>query len=186
MPSEIIGVIGTLLGTILGWVLSNLSQRGKLNVFPTWEDGFQHNDGYGGMTNSESRGEAKLYTYHLNVDIYNSSGEPQIMRTIEVAFLRDKHVLFRDTPDDDSTRWSSGGSLFYDKVLPITIPAKTVYNIKLHGGFWDSDDRFSQIWGTNKIMLTYRDRRNKEKKILIVKDDFGRYFESHIVTEEVQ
>ena len=49
MLPEIIGVIGTLLGIVLGWVLSNLSQRGKLNIYPTWRDEFQHNDGYGGM-----------------------------------------------------------------------------------------------------------------------------------------
>ena len=35
---EIIGVIGTLLGTVFGWLLSNLSQRGKLNTYPMWRD----------------------------------------------------------------------------------------------------------------------------------------------------
>ena len=37
----IIGVVGTLLGTILGWILSNLSKRGKLRIFSTWKDEFQ-------------------------------------------------------------------------------------------------------------------------------------------------
>ncbi len=184
MLPEIIGVIGTLLGTILGWVLSNLSQRGKLNIFPTWRDEFQHNDGFGGMANSKSKEEAKLYAYYLTLDIYNSSCEPQIMRTIEVCFFNDNQELFRDTPDDDSTVRSNGPIRCYDKILPVTIPAKTVYTVKLHGGFWDSDEEFSHIWKANKVMMTYRDRRNKEKRILIKKDDFRRYFENHPVKEE--
>ena len=184
MLPEIIGVIGTLLGTVLGWVLSNLSQRGKLNIYPTWRDEFRHNDGYGGMAKSRNQDEAKLFMYYLTLDLYNSSGEPKIMRKIEVAYFRDKHELFRDTPDDDSTGRSNGAIRFYDKILPITIPAKTVYTIKLHGGFWDSEDKFSQIWETNKVMLAYRDDRDKEKKIIIVKDDFDHYFENHPVIQE--
>ena len=30
MEAELIGVVGTLLGTILGWFLSEFSKRGKL------------------------------------------------------------------------------------------------------------------------------------------------------------
>ena len=183
---EIIGVIGTLLGTVLGWLLSNLSQRGKLNTYPMWRDEFQHNGNLGGMANSQSKEEAKLYMYHFTLDLYNSSGEPQIMRKIEITFFHNKEELFRDTPEDDSTGRSSGPLRFYDEVLPITVPAKTVYTVKLHGGFWDSDKRFSQIWRTNKIMLTYRNCKNKERKVLINKDDFSRYFENHSVKEEKQ
>lgn len=182
--AEIIGVIGTLLGTVLGWLLSNLSRRGKLNIYSIWRDEFQHNDNLGGMSHSKNKDEAKHYMYHFTIDLYNSSGDPQIMRKIEVAFFRDKEELFRDTPKDDSTGRSSGVIRFYDEVLPITIPAKTVSTMKLHGGFWDSDERFSQIWRANKIVLTYRDSRNKEQRNLIKKDDFTKYFENHPVKED--
>ena len=184
MSPEIIGVIGTLLGTVLGWLLSNLSQRGKLNIYSMWRDEFQHNDNLGGMVNSQSKEEAKLYMYHFTLNLYNSSGEPQIMRKIEITFFHDKEELFRETPEDDSTGRSSGPLRFYDEVLPITIPGKTVFTVKLHGGLLDSDKRFSRIWKTNKIMLTYRDRSNKEKNVLIKKDDFSRYFENHPLTED--
>ena len=40
----IIGVIGTLAGTILGWGLNSLSQRGKLNFYVhSWKEEFQVN-----------------------------------------------------------------------------------------------------------------------------------------------
>lgn len=106
------------------------------------------------------------------------------MRKIEVTYFRDKYELFRDTPEDESTGRISGATRFYEKVLPITIPAKTVYTVKLRGGFWNSSCKFSQIWEANKVMLSYRDGRNKEKKILITKDGFDHYFESHSVVQE--
>jgi hypothetical protein len=183
MLSAIIGVCRTLAGTILGWFLNRLSQCGKLNIYPTWCHEFRHDDNYGGMKKSKSKEEAKYYEYHLKLDLYNSSGEPKIMRKIEVAFLHDKEELFRDTPKDDSTGHISRSIMIYNEVLPITIPAKTVDTVMMRSGFGDSDNRFSQILGTNKIMLTYRDYKDKEKKLLIKKYDFSRYFENHLVKE---
>ena len=75
---------------------------------------------------------------------------------IGVVKKSSKALLFCDTPEDDSTGRNSAPLRFYDEVLPITIPAKTVYTVKLHGGFWNSDEHFSQVWKTIKIMLTYR------------------------------
>ena len=98
-----------------------------------------------------------------------------------MAFFHDKEELFRDTPKDDSTGHSRGPMVYYEDVLPITIPAKTVYTLKLHGGFGNSNNHFSQIWRTNKIMLTYHNRKDKERKVMINKNDFSRYFENHPV-----
>ena len=105
------------------------------------------------------------------------------MRRIEVAFTGNRKDMFTDTPKDDSTGHSSGPVRFYDDILPITIPAKTVMTIKLHGGFWNSDSRFSKLWLTDKVFLKYRDARDREKRVLIKKDDFSRYFENHPVNE---
>mgnify|MGYP003484863366 CR=1 FL=1 len=38
MQIAILGVLGTLGGTVLGWVLNNLSQRGKLNISSAQND----------------------------------------------------------------------------------------------------------------------------------------------------
>ena len=177
----IIGVVGTLLGTILGWILSNLSKRGKLRIFSTWKDEFQCPDRMGSMEASKSREGASLYTYHLTLDLYNNCGEPRIMRMIEIAFIKDKQELFRDTPDDDSTAYISCHARFYSKVQPITIPAKTVYTMSLHGGLWKTESNFQKIWNTNKIVLTYRDDKDKEKKVLLKKCDFSKYFENQTI-----
>lgn len=70
------------------------------------------------------------------------------------------------------------------KIMPITIPVKSVYTIKMHGGFWHSEEHFSRIWETNKIMLYYRDSKNTEQKILLKNEDFRQYFDNHPVKEE--
>lgn len=38
VAAALIGVVGTILGTILGWPLNSFSQRGKLSVYVLeWE-----------------------------------------------------------------------------------------------------------------------------------------------------
>lgn len=40
--TSVIGVIATLVGTILGWFLNNLSNRGKLTIFTfLWKENFR-------------------------------------------------------------------------------------------------------------------------------------------------
>ena len=186
MKAAIVGVIGTLLGTVLGWLLNSLSRRGKLRIYPKWTDLFLHNDDIGGMVQSTNWNEAIVYSYYLSFDLYNSSGEPMIMRKIEVAFFNKKCELFRDVPQDDSTGRSDGVLRFYDDVSPITVPSKTVYTLKLHGGFRNSDIRFKKLYDIRKISLTYRNEHNKEKKIPIIREDFSHYFENHPIGEKAE
>lgn len=181
---EIIGVAGTLLGTVLGWLLGKWSQQGKLYCYSEWKDSFYHSDDYGGTLDSKSREESEGYMYRLTIELHNRSGEPRIMRHLEVAFYNDKKIIFRDTPSDESTGHNSGSLRFYDKVQSITIPAKTVYTMNLRGGFNYSDKRFSQIWESNAIMLLYRDDHDSEEKFLIKKEDFSQFFENHPEPDE--
>lgn len=175
MQSGIYGIIGTLLGTILGWILSEFSKIGRLNIFSSWKDEFEKNE-KGSMVQSNSKDSSESYTYHASIDIYNSSAFPMIMREIEIVFFKDKKELFRDVPQDDLTKKISGSFSSYDDISAITIPAKSVYSVRLHGGFWNNDDRFKKIWNTNRVILTYRDKRNKLRKQIIINKDYNEYF----------
>ena len=175
----IISVIGTLLGTVLGWFLNNLSKNGRLNIYPSWKDEFQKRDSLGSMSSSKSKDEAEHFIYSLSIDIYNSCGDPKIMRQIEVVFFKGKRELFRIDPLDDRTMHRSGPMNLFDKLKPLTIPAKTVDTVKLHGGFSLSKEKYSKIWDVNKIMLVYRDGRNKEKRVLITKKEFSHYYDNY-------
>lgn len=170
-------IIGTLLGTTLGWMLNSFSRHGKLIIYAVWEDKFQKNNNYGSMEDS-SIDEAQYYHYELCLDLYNSSGESLIMRKTEVVFLnKENKILFRDIPYDDSTKRYIGAVHSYKKVQPITIPAKTIITLKLHGGIWDSEEQFKKLLETARIMIFYRNEKDKEKKQLITEFNLKKYFD---------
>ena len=177
--TALIGVLGTLLGTLLGWWLNSLSQKGKLSIYIySWEDSFQYNK-MGFMTNSSSIEQTQHYAYKLTLDLYNSSGATRIMRNITVVFSDGKKELYKSIPNDDSTRRSSGHACFYDEVSPINIPPKSIIQLSLHNGAWNNDGGLDFIWKTKKIYLTYTDEKNRCRKVKIKAEDYSKYFENH-------
>lgn len=165
----IISVIGTILGTILGWVLNNLSKQGKLHIYSTWSDSFLRDDDYGGMIECKSKEEVTHYRYKITLELHNSSGDPTIMRRIEILFSKNKKELFRLTPNDESKVHNLGPLIHYDSVQSLTIPANSVCTLKLRGGISASDDCFEKLWDVNQLWVTYIDEKNKEKKVLVDK-----------------
>lgn len=104
ITTALIGVGATIAGTTLGWVLNNLSNRGKLNVYISlWEDSFKHNH-IGRMIPCFKREEVQSYTYKASFDLYNSSGNTKIMRNIQIAFSDGKSDIEKQTPQDDATK----------------------------------------------------------------------------------
>ena len=179
MQIALVGVIGTLAGTILGWLLNNITQRGKLNAYVfSFTDKFEYND-MGFMVASSSIAETQLYSYKLILDLYNSSGATKIMRNITVIFSDGKKDLHKSIPHDDSTRRSSGPAWFYDEVGPINIPPKSIIQLNLHRGAWRSEGGLDFIWNTKKVYLSYTDEKNKRRKVKIKAEDYSKYFENH-------
>lgn len=81
ITTALIGVGATLAGTVLGWVLNNLSNRGKLNIFvSSWEDSFKYNNSIGEMVPCSKKEDVQSYSYKVSFDLYNSSGNTKIMR----------------------------------------------------------------------------------------------------------
>lgn len=172
----IIGVVGTILGTILGWMLNSISKRGKIKVFvSSWQDMFQYNN-VGSMVPSKSKEQTECYSYKLTLDIYNSSGDVRIMRNIVIAFFDDKELIYQSIPEDDDTRRWNGPMAFYDNITPLNIPPKTIIQLKLHNGSRDTDGGLNYIWNTKKIYLIYKDEHGREKKVLIKEEDYSHYF----------
>lgn len=138
MDSEIttalIGVVATIAGTVLGWVLNNLSNRGKLNIFvSSWEDSFKHNS-IGQMVSCCKREEVECYSYKVSFDLYNSSGNTKIMGNIQIVFTDEKNDIEKYTTKDYATKRYSHLMVFYDDVEPINIPPKAVIKLDLHDG----------------------------------------------------
>lgn len=184
ITTALIGVGATLAGTVLGWVLNNLSNRGKLNIFvSSWEDSFKYNN-IGEMVPCSKREEVQSYSYKVSLDLYNSSGNTKIMRNIQIVFSDGKSDIEQQTPKDDLTRRYVQPMNYYDNVEPINIPPKAVIKLNLHDGAWDKDGKLDFIWKSKKVYLVYRDEKNKVRRKLIKTEDYGNYFTNHKQEEE--
>ena len=183
MQIAMVGVIGTLAGTFLGWLLNTLSQRGKINIYVTsFVDEFKHNE-IGCMVPSSSIEQTESYTYKLLLDLYNSSGETKILRNLTIIFSDGKTDLFKSVPNDDNTGRHSGPVWFYDQISPINIPPKSILQLNLHNGAWHNNSGLDFIWKTKKVYLTYTDEKNKLHKMNIKNEDYNLYFDNHKAEE---
>lgn len=62
IAEALIGVVGTLLGTILGWFLNSFSRRGKVGVFVVqWEQHLHKNEA-GHMVCCRDKDDAESYS----------------------------------------------------------------------------------------------------------------------------
>ena len=112
ITTALIGVGATIARTVLGWVLNNLSIRGKLIFYISlWDDSFKHNH-IGEMIPCSKREEVQSYTYKASFDLYNSSGNTKIMRNIQIAFSDGKSDIEKQTPQDDATKRFSSQMVF--------------------------------------------------------------------------
>lgn len=172
-----IGVVGTLLGTILGWALNSFSQMGKINCYVSeWQDQFLYNhEGY--MVPSNSKEQTEQYIFTVTLDLYNSSQRTKIMREIEVVFFSGKKELQSFSPKDDSTRRSNGPVSSYDRVSPINIPPQSVIQVKLHDSACVPEIDF--LWETDKVYLRYLNGKGKKEQILLNKAVYADYFKDH-------
>ena len=179
----IISTVGTIFGTILGWVLNSLSQRGKLNFFIyNWGESFEMRDGYGGFKPSASKGASDRYTCHLDLDIYNSGINSKIMRSLQLRFYSNEKELLSLYAYDNSTKRLSGGVIRNDEIEAINIPGKNVSNIHISSGMGSNAEMFDLLYQSNKVYLTYRDEKNKLVKLFVSNhncDDFFSYMEKN-------
>ena len=177
-----VGVIGTILGTVLGWFLNSISNRGKIKLFiSSWENEFRCRNEYGDMVKTPAPEKVEYYSCSFALDIYNSSGEPKIMRNIQLAYNNGKSDVIKHIPQDEDSRRNSSGLIRYDDIIPLTIPAKSVFQIHLRDGLWHQSTEFPSLWNVEKVYLLYTDENNKEKRTLIneksIKQCFNEYKE---------
>lgn len=183
----IIGVIGTLVGTILGWVLNNISQRGKLNVYISqWSDDFDYNEGVT-ISDLNAIQQTYSYSYKLTVDVYNSSAETRIMRDIRIVFKRDKNVLYTITPNykaDTKTVLGGVALTSHSKISTVNVSPKSVVSYNFYNHIHNNQGATDCFWEINNIALTYRNEKDKIIVVPIKKEDYRNYRNNHFVEEQ--
>jgi len=179
MNDAVIGVVGTLLGTILGWVLNSLSDRGKLKVFVSeWKPSHLERPFDSIIKQSsdflEMKEKTDKFYYDISLDLYNSSNSVKIMRDITINFYKGKNIVMKHTPfDRELTKNYSSGSI-NNCVLPINIQPKTIVRHKLFFIFYKEDVK--NIWDCNYVELYYINENERKKKVRIAKLDFEQDF----------
>lgn len=162
--TAVIGIVGTLAGTVLGWLLNNVSRRGKLKAFVTkWNEDYEFNDA-GSMVGVPSYDEAEHYCYELAFDVYNSSSDTRIMRDFRIEFLKGRKIVVSEAPLNADSR----GSSFCRAMETLNVAPKSVVSVHLVGGFWRSDfAQFDELNSSSKVRLSYKDERGVDRHFLI-------------------
>ena len=174
MPA-LLGIGGTLVGTVLGWLLNNWTKAGKLTLFVVeWKDDFTCDDG-GYIKPCQNKEKINCYSFSVVLDIYNSSSEPKIMRDINVAFQNKRAIIKSITPKDDATKKVYSMTIHYEDAQPMNIPAKSVVRCKFLDSFWHDNLHF--ILDVDRVYLSYIDERGKTKKKLLHRDSYKSRFE---------
>lgn len=164
----IIGVMGTLLGTILGWLLNSLSSKGNLSIYLThWTHTFNFfGDGLKGL---EKKDRVKYFNFIITLDIYNSSDSTKILRNIKIEFKRFNELIYTITPKNNKTERYSAASYHYDSVEPINVPPKTIIQYSFRESI-DIQNNFPNLWDCTNIWLSYLNEDNKRKQTILRKN----------------
>ena len=165
MQIALIGVFGTLAGTVLGWILNNISKKGKVNIYIlSFDDEFIFHRHEGAVC-SRSIENAKSYHYELLLDIYNSSNERRTLRNPTFIFSDGKNELIK--------REALGSISDIINVDP-----KTGMRVKFHDVFHHNDDGFESLWNATNVHLHYANERGKIIKIKINSKTYKDYFDN--------
>lgn len=162
--TAVIGIVGTLAGTVLGWLLNNVSRRGKLRAFVAkWDEDYKFND-VGSMVGAPSYDEAECYFYELTLDVYNSSSDTKIMRDFKMEFLKGRKIVASKVPLNADNR----GSGLCKTMGTLNVAPKSVVSVHLVGGFWRSNfAQFDEINSSSKVRLSYKGEGRADRHFFI-------------------
>jgi hypothetical protein len=170
MTVAIIGVVGTLLGTILGWGLSTISGYGSLkNYLVEIKEELTHHNVYGAQVCDRIE-QVEDYSLTIIMDMYNSSASVKIMRNIRIIFLNNKIKLFEMIPKDLSTERYACYGFISDDIMPINIPPKSINQLNLACYLSKRDHNFYDIIKCNKIQLSYINESNHKRCLKVIQD----------------
>ena len=72
---------------------------------------------------------------------------------------------------------------YYDEITPVTICAKSAVRIKIRNSEQSGEGKDSFIWKTKKIYLTYRNEKNRVKRVLIHEEDYSKRLDKYTKEE---
>lgn len=163
--AAVIGVGGTLLGTILGWWLNAFSNHGKISAsLLTWNFKLQRINSI-----PETGDEIKEFVIGLKIDIQNNSNSYRFMRNINLVFFNEENKTHKILiPFDNAlTIRKEPFSTTYKQILPLNLAPKSIIQKSLSLRLSYTTEKWLQISQANAVYLQYRNEKDKIKKILL-------------------
>ncbi|MBU5333575.1 hypothetical protein KQI61_15355 [Anaerocolumna aminovalerica] len=165
--TSIIGVCGTLFGTILGWILNSLSNKGKI-----YFSDIEINNRYMGLKEDgvstgyiDNKNKATSYYFTVSLNSYNSSNNFMAIKNIRLEFYNGNKLTVSVVPKDDNTMRKSGVKVITDKASIYNIHPKTIMNYKFSYAFHKD---ITDIINATKINLIYQNERGKDRTIKLI------------------
>ena len=168
MQNSIIAGLFSILGTIVGWWLNNLSQKGKIQIYVknASEKFTKRNEN--GFDDSCDKLDAMSYKFNVLLDIYNSSREISIMRNIDFIFEDKKRKIFCEVPLDVTNHVMNDIVIGrYKTVSIINVPPKSAINLAMHVYIEQKDENWNFLGDINKIKIRYYNNKNRPKTKVI-------------------
>lgn len=163
-----IGVCGTLFGTVLGWMLNNLSNKGKI-----YFSDIEIDNRYMGLKENMStwyiddKNKATSYYFTVSLNSYNSSNNIMAIKNIRLQFYNDNKLIASVIPDDDNATRMSGVVRITSKANIYNIQPKTLVNNKFSCAFHED---LSDIINATKINLVYENEKGKNRTVKLIKN----------------
>ncbi|MFK7678748.1 hypothetical protein ACI3ER_11960 [Bacillus sp. Wb] len=162
---------GTLAGVAVGSVVTQLvKSSGKLKFFKTRryvDFKIRKPDGMGGYTphDAPDKNKATNVDIELELEIYNPSETPKILREIEFCFYKKKRLLFKIRPEDKSTEKFSAAYHHREEIKNISVPPKAIVNLELVK--YIGRDNIEDIKECNRLFLEMKDHKDKKHKVFV-------------------
>ena len=158
------GIIGVLAGMFGSQLLRNI---GKTFIF-VQNSSFKYiakeSDGAGGFIEREIKSLTdgpNHCTYSMDLEIYNSSEMPRILRNIQIQFYKDKKLIGVSIPNNDSTRRRYAGGIISDEIRIINIHAKEIVRFNISGNI-HLDGCYDKVYFT-----AIQNKSRKLKKLIV-------------------
>ncbi len=170
---EFEGIIGAILGSTITLIITDiLKKKGKLKIYLNDFDGkywYNSKDNHYGPTTSKKDGtNIESFRFEFDIDVYNSSELPKIMRDLKINIYKNKELLKEVDVNDEETRRVVSRCITVDKTTIYNIPAKESYNFKLSAEI-PEDIAFMMKDGLI-IKLKYKNEKNKNIYFKIFED----------------
>lgn len=171
MWEAIIGVGGTLAGTLLGWLLAKWKTgKLKINLGNLYNEQF-HRCGanYGAYIPDKKESEVYSYSVDFDISLYNESERTKTIRDLTLSF-RDvnNNELFAKKVDNGETQRLVSNHFKIDKVGVVNLSGFAGLDIKARVSV--GENNIDNLYRTKKIYLCYKNEKFKTNEKLLCED----------------